>query len=523
LASQSENDSRGILVGGKVSRIRNVLANWGGFVFTACVNFALSPFIVHSLGDESYGIWVLLGSIVGYLGLLDLGVRGAVTRYIAKFHAQENHLEATRVASSALVVFALVGLFAIAVAVVLAIIIDRVFQIPPELLAVARAVLILGGINMAISMISGVYGGVVAGLQRFDIANLFEIAIGVVRVISIVIALKTGHGLIALALIQLGVSGLRGLASFVLSRRLYPQLSVGFKECQRSHLTMIFSFSVSILLLQASGMIILFTDSVVIGSFLPLSMVTLFAIASNLTEYARAPVSGISQTLTPSASALEAENEGDELERMLLVGARIATLIVLPIVVTFIFRGGSFIGLWMGEEYAKPSGDVLCILSLALWFAIGYQVVVATMMGISKHAGIVPAFIIEAVCNIGLSVYWLQSYGIVGVAWGTTAPRLVASLLFAPWYVNRVLGTSIPKFWLAVWIRPAIAIAPFALASWQIEQHWPADNLILYFAQVAAILPLAALGAWAVSLTPSEKSRLAPPGFLRQRVSKSSD
>ncbi|MCA9455869.1 MAG: oligosaccharide flippase family protein [Nitrospiraceae bacterium] len=513
----------GIRVGGKVSRIRNVLANWGGYIFAVGVNFVLSPFIVHSLGDESYGIWVLLGSIVGYLGLLDLGVRGAVTRYIAKFHAQESHLEATRVASSALVVFVLVGFVAIAVAGVLAIVIDRVFQIPPELVAVARVVLILGGVNMAISMISGVYGGVVAGLQRFDIANLFEIAIGVVRVILVVLALKTGYGLIALALIQLGVSGLRGFASFVLSRRLYPQLRVCFKECHRSHVTMIFSFSVSVLLLQASGTIILFTDSIVIGSFLPLSMVTLFAIASNLTEYARAPVSGISQTLTPSASALEAENEGDELERILLVSARIATLIVLPIVVTFIFRGEAFIGLWMGEEYAKPSGEILWILSLALWFAIGYQVVVATMMGISKHAGLVPAFIIEAVCNIGLSLYWLQSYGIVGVAWGTTAPRLVASIIFAPWYVNRVLGTSIPKFWLTVWIRPAVAITPFALATWQIEQIWPADNLILYFAQVAAVLPLAAFGAWAVSLTSSERNRLAPPGFLRQLISKSSD
>ena len=55
------------------------------------------------------------------------------------------------------------------------------------------------------------------------------------------------------------------------------------------------------------------------------------------------------------------------------------------------------------------------------------------------------------------------------------------------------------------------------------EQRWPADNLLLYFAQVAAVLPLAALGAWAVSLTPSEKSRLAPPGFLRKLVSKGSD
>jgi len=193
---------------------------------------------------------------------------------------------------------------------------------------------------------------------------------------------------------------------------------------------------------------------------------------------------------------------------------------VLPIVLTFMLRGHSFIGLWMGEEYAGPSGDVLWILSLALWFATGYQIVVATMMGISKHNGLVPAFIIEAICNIALSLVWIQSFGIIGVAWGTTAPRLIAATVFCPWYVQRVLGIPFSRFWFTVWIRPAVAMVPFALGSWFIEEHWPADNLFLYFAQVAAVLPLAALGTWAVSLTPAEKSRLVPPGSFGRLVSR---
>src|SRR5437870_2424255 len=86
--------------------VRNVLSNWGAFVFAALVSFFLSPFLVRSLGDARYGVWVLLVSIVGYLGLLDLGVRGAVTRYVARFHAAREHDSANRVASTALAVFA---------------------------------------------------------------------------------------------------------------------------------------------------------------------------------------------------------------------------------------------------------------------------------------------------------------------------------------------------------------------------------------------------------------------------------
>lgn len=520
MSDLTENKHQSSQGGAGIGRIRNVLSNWGTYIFTAGISFALSPFIVHSLGDVSYGIWVLLGSLVGYLGLLDLGVRGAVTRYVAKFHSQGDHSEAARVASSALVIFSLVGLVAIFVSCICAVFVGQFFQIPVDLLDVARMVLILGGINMAVSMISGVYGGIVVGLQRFDYVNAAEFIIAALRALSIVIALKAGFGLIALALIQLGISALRGIANYWLSRIVYPQIRVSYFECRRSHLTMILSFSVSVLLLQASGMLILFTDSVVIGAFLPLSMVTFFAIAASLTEYARAPISGITHTLTPWASSLEGDDESGELQRILLAAARIATLIVLPIVLTFILRGESFIGLWMGPEYAAPSGDVLWILSLALWFAVGYQVVVSTMMGISKHAGIVPAFVIEAICNISLSIVLLQSYGLVGVAWGTTAPRLVASIFFAPWYVRRVLGTPIVKFWLDVWIKPAVAMVPFAIASVLMERYWPADNLFIYFAEVSLALPFAFGGAWIVSLTPAEKSRLIPPGLLGRFLSR---
>lgn len=506
-----------------IGRARNVLSNWGAYVFSAIVGFVLSPFIVHSLGDISYGVWVLLGSLVGYLGLLDLGVRGAVTRYIAKFHTQSNHLEAARIASTALAIFTVAGLVAVIAALVLAGLIGRIFQIPQELMTAARIVVVLGGINVAVSMVSGVYGGVVIGLQRFDFANSIEVVVEACRAIAIIVALRAGLGLVALAIIQLGMSTARGLASFWLSRRVYPELRVTFDLARSGQVASIFSFSVSVLLLQASGMLILYTDSVVIGTFLSPALVTFFAIAANLTEYARAPVSGISHTVTPWASSLEAGSEHDQLQSMLLASARISTLVVLPIVVTFIARGESFIGLWMGPEYAGPSGEVLWILSLALTFAVGYQVVVATMMGLSKHKGLVPAFIVEAICNIGLSVMWIQQYGIVGVAWGTTIPRLIASLLFAPWYAYRVLGLPIWKFWVAAWIRPGAAIVPFVIGSLLVERLWPASSLLMYFVQVGMTLPLAAVGAWAFSLTAAERQSLSPLQRLKSLVqSKSS-
>src|SRR5215472_1624989 len=50
---------------------------------TTVVAFFLMPFLVHSLGDRTYGFWALAGTILGYYGLLDLGIVSAVQFHVA--------------------------------------------------------------------------------------------------------------------------------------------------------------------------------------------------------------------------------------------------------------------------------------------------------------------------------------------------------------------------------------------------------------------------------------------------------
>ena len=54
---------------------KNVFSNWTGYLINVVVSFFISPFIVHTLGNTGYGIWVFVGSITGYLGIMDFGMR----------------------------------------------------------------------------------------------------------------------------------------------------------------------------------------------------------------------------------------------------------------------------------------------------------------------------------------------------------------------------------------------------------------------------------------------------------------
>lgn len=488
----------------KPGAIRNVISNWGGYVFSMLIAFFLSPFVVHHLGDSGYGIWVLLISLTGYLGLLDLGVRSAVTRYLAKFHSEGNHEEAGRTASSALQIFTGAGILAVLISTGVAWFALDYFHIPPAYQTTAKIVLPLAGLSVAVSLIGGVFGGILAGLHRFDLVNAIQIGGSGLRAAATVVALKIGGGLATLALIQLIFALVSIAASYWLSFRLYPQLHLRWTRFDSGSLRMIFSFSFYAFVLQITSYLILYSDSVVIAAFLPVAFVTFFSIAGNLIQNARALISGISQTMTPLASRLEAEGNLQELQRVTLKGACYSTTLILPVTLTFLIRGKTFIGLWMGAEYAEPSGQVLWALSLTL-IPAGLQVVWAVLFGIGKHKALVPVSLIEGFLNLGLSILLVQKMGIVGVAWGTTLPNLLSALIFWPWYVKRSLKIPIRQFGMVTGLKPAIAVLPFALASYLIEKWRPTSLLSIFFLQVGMILPLAFAGFWYMCVTPEER------------------
>jgi O-antigen/teichoic acid export membrane protein len=485
--------------------MKNVFSNWSAYFFTAIVAFFLAPFVVRSLGDSAYGAWVLLGSLVGYMGLLDMGVRGAVTRYIAKYHAENDHQQSSRLASSAFILFCIAGLLAIFLAALLAVFVVPAFRIPADLVSEARIVVVIGGITIGTALINGVFEGIIVGRQRFDYASGLTIGAEGLRALLVVLVLSAGEGLVALALIQLAIGVLRMGAARQIGRRLYPEAQIRFRNWAPQSIRTIFSFSVYVMFLQASGTIIMYTDSLVISAFLPISLLTFFAIAVNLTTYARSIVRGISFTLMPMSSALEAQGMMQELRRIVLKSARLSTLMIFPIVITFMLRGSSFIGLWMGPKYAQLSGHVLWILTIGLATHGGFGSIASTMYGLNRHKGLIPIFLTEAVANLALSIWLVQTMGIIGVAWGTVLPRLVVALVALPWYLRRVLGIALPTFWIEAWIRPMVSMIPFAVATYIIQRMWLASSLVIFFSQVALVLPLAAIGAWFFSLTHSER------------------
>ena len=117
---------------------RGVLLNWMAFLCSVGISFFLSPFVVHRLGNGAYGVWTLINALVAYMGLLDFGLRGTVTRFVAWDMAQGNYEEVGRTVSTTLWIRCWMGGAVVVVSLVLALCVPVLFAIPLELQPATR-------------------------------------------------------------------------------------------------------------------------------------------------------------------------------------------------------------------------------------------------------------------------------------------------------------------------------------------------------------------------------------------------
>jgi O-antigen/teichoic acid export membrane protein len=470
---------------------RNVLFNWFGVISNLAVSFFLMPFIIHRLGNVAYGVWVLAVGVMAYLGLLDLGMQSAVLRFVSKGHTQNDHQGASEAISAALWVRLQISALILLLSAGLAAVFPLIFnKVPTELARDAREAVFLIGVTTAITMSVGVVAGVLSALNRYDLQNYLTAVQTAVRVIGVVAVLRRGHGIVAIAVCELIAVLIYNSLLVWVAHRLYPQLQILLNKPKRETLKRIWTYSSYAFLTTIAIQLIYQTDTIVVGKAVSIAAVTYYAIAGSICSYTMQAISSMGTTFVPAASTYEAAGDSNSLLMLYRNGTRATLAVSLPILITLMVRGRSFIGLWMGPQYSHSSGTVLVILCSALLFAFANRTAQAIAFGVEKHKMSAIWSIGEGVTNLALSIVLGRRYGLYGVAIGTMVPSLIVHLLLWPSYISKLVGLSYSEVVWKVWAPVYLSSIPFAIATYAVNARYPAHHLTVFFLQVIAVLPI---------------------------------
>jgi O-antigen/teichoic acid export membrane protein len=446
---------------------RNTVWNYVGFGTNLGVNLLLFPFVVAHVGEDAAGIWLLLGSLTGYMGLLELGIVPALTQYTASALARNSTGEVNRAASTAFVL--LIAAMGLALQLVWAApALVNLLQIPEDLQDQARLVFVLAIAGFALKMPLAALQALLLGCQRQDRCNQLWIALGVTRALATVAILLSDLGIVALVAMEAATPLIvAGPLQLRWVRQELPDLRIAWSLTDTVLARGLLAFGFALLANTLCSLIIEQTDRFVIGAFLPVSQVTHYSAAWKLYMLAFMIPTTLVQAVAPMGGSLHGRSDREGLRTLLLRMTKYSAAIGLPLAIALGLCAGPLLRLWMGPAFVDARVVVLC-LSISLGATIFNHAGFSVLIGIRRLAPVVWLYSApQAMLNLVLSLWLVQPLGIVGVALGTTIPAVLFEYPFLRYLLGQ-LEVSWRQFISAVvWptVVPALGAAvPLMLA-----------------------------------------------------------
>ena len=488
---------------------RNLLANWVAYFANLVVAFCMAPFVVHTLGTATYGVWMVLSAVTGYLGLVEIGTQAGLGRYLNFYLGRRDIPKVNGILNTALAFFVVVGVVLLAAAAGMGTVFGSLFtKVPAELLPAARPALLLIALNLWLSFLGTGFSLVLTSFERFDLSNAIALVVLAIRTVGTIVVLMTGGGIVRLAAVQVVSSAVGVVGAWLCARRVFPQMHLHLSEVSKQRFTELFGFSIWAFLSQVAMRLMYLTDEIVILVLLGAEQVTFYALALMLIHYGRNLIDHMAGVLGPQTVKASSVGDHAELRKMLGWGSKILMYVAIPLFVGMMFLGREFFVLWQGPEF-RISGSVLILLAVPQLFIMGVRPTVSIIKGLGYVRFGALITLAQGVANLALTLVFVMGMhmGLYGVALGTLVPATIFNCILVA-FVLRWIHFSPGGFLRNNVARWVVSAALFSGACLLVS-FLPGKERWLWFAlKVLALVAVSFVLGWYVVFSRAERATL---------------
>lgn len=454
----------------------NVVWNWCGMAVTMVTGFVVAPVLVDRLEDSAYGLWIVIASMSGYFGLLDLGVRGSVGRYIAYYLARGEQRQVNVTLSTAVAILSGVAVLTLVATLLVLLVFFHLFDVPAAQVHAARLAIIIVGVNLALTFPVSVFDGVLWGHERFDLLNITDIPIVLLRTVLTIWLVQRPEDIVTLAWITFLTTAGSELAKVALSFWIDPGLRLGIALLDRTAAAQLYGYGFWQFLLQIARQIGGQLGPLVIGGIISVAAVTPYSIASRLIGYLSQFIVAATGVLTPLATALHARSDAHVEQQLYVEGGKWCTSVALLAGVATALLGGPLLELWMGRRFVPAAYPMLLVLTAGELLPMSQWLTYSILLGKARHRAVALASVAEGVLA-GVGGIWVaRQFGALGVCTVFAATAFALRGAFQLLYGSRVLGVPLRRYLIAALLPAAAAAAvPAGLLLAAVSWHRPAS------------------------------------------------
>jgi O-antigen/teichoic acid export membrane protein len=400
------------------------------------------PVLIRELGVDRFGVLALAWSLVGYFGLLDLGIGRATTKLLAEKIALGNFEATGTLIGTAIfsmtVLGACLGLVLSALTPWLA---HSALKIPLPLQGEALRSLYWMALAIPFVTLASGLKGMLEAQQSFGMVNLLRVGLGAVTYLGPLAVLPFSRNLVPVVLTLVLARVISCGLHFWLCKRSIPT----FGQCivwDYNSLRELLKFGGWLTVSNIISPIMVYLDRFLIGSLVSISAVAYYTTPFELvTKLWIVPIALVGVLFPAFSESLAVSNHN---RASSLYGAGIGSIFIVlfPLTLTVMLFAQEGLHLWLGSDFSRHSTAVLQILAIGVFINSLANVPYALLQASGRPDLTAKLHMIELPCYAGLLYWAIRIRGIEGAAVGWAARVCVeAVILFS--LTKLIVGRSI--------------------------------------------------------------------------------
>jgi O-antigen/teichoic acid export membrane protein len=410
-------------------------------LLTAGGNLVMSPFVIHGLGVQRYGLYVLAGTITAFISGFNGGLASTAGRYFPVYAGADDKVSTTKMLTTMMAMVLVLGaVLTLADWFVSPLIVGSLSMsksLRPSALFLFRTL----GILITFSLSHQLVQAVANSRQRFDRTTQAGLLCYVLWVVGIVWVVRHHDGLKGIAVIYVAQ---QLLATAVIAPVSVRYLSWrGVRWLERDRLKEMLSFSAKLQVTSWAALVNSQVDAIAIGTVLS---VRTFGFYNTGTSLAGQLTSVPNNALWPGGVHLGNSLGRDGPEKTFNLFMRMQRMWVVAIAGwTAVGMGASYFGViaWLGPRFHL--GGVVAVVTLLGALPFWSVALLLAYINVMRQAGIEMRFGLAMMLLNLLFTVPLALAGAVPVAAGLGATQLLGAL-YLERMVRRRMGVKVPSF-----------------------------------------------------------------------------
>ena len=325
------------------------------FVVPTLLLLGFTPVLIHKMGTEQYGLWMLATSTLGLMGIAEFGLNTAISKFVAEFVGSRDTGALSTAVSAGLVAYVLLG-FGLIVPLyffspALAGILKPSQAISSEQIGIVIRIMSLGFIPLLLR--SGALA-IPIGLQRFQFPVIVTVGYQLLSYTAALMVVFLGGSVEQVVKSTVVVLWGTALGSLFVAWRMLKPFNIRFTTIHSGQvMRRMFSFALMSGISALGSQLFSFADRLAVGIVLGLDVVAYYTVIISVAAKILQLSSALTSALMPAVSSWMGSGDIRRVRAYFLRGTLSLFALNSLIAGVLLLLSGTLLRSWMGEEFAN--------------------------------------------------------------------------------------------------------------------------------------------------------------------------